>query len=747
MMARIQRAQNWFTSQANRASDRRVVTVFMVWAVWLGCPPLSQEANHAVAISLLGTSSVSAQERLARTVSISSSAIAATTTAAAEPQQKKYDAGSDPTLAERLADASEETRLNALVEASALGPLAADLVPAIVKLLDDPSIVVKTEATIALGAIGSRPDLIVPALQPLLSSEEPPLREFVLDTLAQLGPAAVDAAPAIASLLKAKDVAVRCAAAAAYLAVTGESAAEHDVCCHILGDALEQTSDVMVPTWAHSLARSGQMGQAQLRAVLSSPTAKKKSIALNALMELGPEALPSTEELIALSQSTDPALRSDVAMALAAQATPASLQAVLALVTDADLHVRAAAVSAVAKFPPTPSTVDALIAGLSDREMPVKMAAIDGLGRSGRAATKAVNDLMSLWKDPSGAVTIRAADALVGIGAASVPALITALQDPHYCLLATQTLGRLGPLAAPAVPTLVQLLNDQSPPGPRELCLTLGAIGPSARPALDSLRKLSQAEKAPGRAAAIYALGRLKDHSAVPQLLEALSSEDERVPLAAAWSLLEIKGHQPDLLEQLLPHLIEGLDHPDHRVVDALCQGLEPLGSAAASALPELVEQMNSERPLPVRANAARAVVALDATGDVAVPALMSWLQTEEPRLRRMALYGLGKQGSLAKAALPAIEREWQSGPFANRALAAWAALRIDPTPGRKEQYLPDVLQAASREAPQALIEIARLLGDVGTGRHDVQEALRALADSPIPAVRATARAALTDWQ
>jgi len=56
-------------------------------------------------------------------------------------------------------------------------------------------------------------------------------------------------------------------------------------------------------------------------------------------------------------------------------------------------------------------------------------------------------------------------------------------------------LGKLGESAAPAVPSLIQLLDDRTEVVRREAISSLGKIGPPARDALEKLRQIAEHDK------------------------------------------------------------------------------------------------------------------------------------------------------------------------------------------------------------------------------------------------------------
>jgi HEAT repeat protein len=82
-----------------------------------------------------------------------------------------------------------------------------------------------------------------------------------------------------------------------------------------------------------------------------------------------------------------------------------------------------------------------------------------------------------------------AADALGRIGTPAVPALIEVLQnaDPEARLKAIEVLGRMGDDAKDAVPELTRLLDDPDPRVRKAAARTVGHIGPAAQDAVPAL--------------------------------------------------------------------------------------------------------------------------------------------------------------------------------------------------------------------------------------------------------------------
>lgn len=126
-----------------------------------------------------------------------------------------------------------------------------------------------------------------------------------------------------------------------------------------------------------------------------------------------------------------------------------------------------------------------------------------------------------------------AAAELVGLGAAAVPILLEALTREEGFRasarreLAARTLGRLGPLARPAVPALTSALADPEASIRIAAADGLGAMGPVAKDAVPQLVRIltDKQEVEWGHVAAARALGRIGPAAlaAVPDLVAAMN--------------------------------------------------------------------------------------------------------------------------------------------------------------------------------------------------------------------------------
>ena len=131
----------------------------------------------------------------------------------------------------------------------------------------------------------------------------------------------------------------------------------------------------------------------------------------------------------------------------------------------------------------------ALEAALADEDSEVRRLATFALGQIGPAAQSTLPALAKLLKDQQLSVRLSAAFAAQKIEPANeiyVPVLVQAMQMGEGGVIVS--VGRMGPEAAWAVPTLIALLKDGRPGIRRLSAETLGRIGPGARAAEAALQ-------------------------------------------------------------------------------------------------------------------------------------------------------------------------------------------------------------------------------------------------------------------
>jgi HEAT repeat protein len=224
--------------------------------------------------------------------------------------------------------------------------------------------------------------------------------------------------------------------------------------------------------------------------------------------------------------------------------------------------------------------------------------------------------------------------------------------DPAARTRAACELREMGSAASPAMGALVALLDDGSPVDPavcgertwrwngQDAKTTPGEQAASALVAIGSASfdPLVRAVQSPGwiaRENAVWALGALDNHKAVPVVLSSLRDSEAPVRRRGAWALGALDA------SEAVTALVGALTDEDAGVRRQAAWALGAIGDRAG--VDGLLKALNDSSP-DVREQAAWA---LGAIGDSkATPGLAKALKDTDARVRRQAAWALGAIGS-----------------------------------------------------------------------------------------------------
>lgn len=421
--------------------------------------------------------------------------------------------------------------IGALADRLAGDDAAPDFSPAVealVPLLASPDTGLVRAAATALGAIGpvdddDAVDDCVDALgRAATRAADPDTRASLLVALADYGPAAESAVPAVARLLRSKTALEREAAAAALAAIGPESRSA-----------------------AGELAR-----------LLRDEAALVRAAAAAALGAIGPDARDTTGALAGALSDGDTMVRGGAARALAAigpDAAAATGALVRALAAEKDADVRLGIVDACGEIGPGAiQAAPALVPLLSSDDAESREAAASALGELGpQAAATAGPALERLLDDGDPFVRVTAVGALTGLGrpaprARAILLAALAADDEDLQAAAAEVVGDRGKAAAGFPAALAQVAGSAKDPHARAAAITaLGAIGASDQTA---------------------ALGK------------ALDDDDADVRHAAAWAIADL----PETVAPLAREIVAAADDDDVRVRMEIAPLLAALGTPDA---------------------------------------------------------------------------------------------------------------------------------------------------------------------
>jgi HEAT repeat protein len=255
----------------------------------------------------------------------------------------------------------------------------------------------------------------------------------------------------------------------------------------------------------------------------------------------------------------------------------------------------------------------------------------------------------------------QALTSLVRQGRTSVGPLVEALlevpRDREVPPARLEMLAQLGPAA---VPRLTAALWEEDQTRRALAVFALGQLGRAARPAVPPLLERLEDEDALMRGIIAQALARTRARSAIPALTERLEDKDQRVRETAARALLELRAESKVLMPTLLRWLNAG--PTSQRRLAALALGA--LGPEAASAVPALVKVLDDEDD-DIRQGAVAALASVGPSARGAVGPL-----------RALLLKDKGRAGDH----LAAVEALWLIASHADA--PAWLEARVKGKPG-----------------------------------------------------------------
>ena len=415
------------------------------------------------------------------------------------------------------------------------------------------------------------------------------------------------------------------------LGVIGESAVE-DI---IAGLAASQYPETTLRRYVDALILIGPDAISSLANALSHNSPQVRSGAVLTLGTSGKSAGHLVPKIITLLDDDDAFVRASAAEALGklGPAARAAAPILARKLNDKVSRVRAAAVGGLGKTAGDDVTYAALFASaLNADDASVRIAATRVLSKLPAIATAAAENLVAALVDEDEHVRAGAARALGVAGkdiASSVPALVQQLRDPvdEVRVEIVRALGAIGETTPGVIAELGATIADPSPKVRRQGVLTLRGLGPDAMPAVpqlvealdnkdsdfrilviesfrpiisdvsELLKPLLKATKDPDREVrrtAAYEIGEIGEtaQEAVPTLFLMIEDDVDRYAARAAVNKISPRD---------VPLLIKKMTNESPFVRITACEALNTLGPDAAEAL-EFLEGRLADKALQKQA-------------------------------------------------------------------------------------------------------------------------------------------------
>ncbi|MBI4601566.1 MAG: HEAT repeat domain-containing protein [Planctomycetes bacterium] len=235
--------------------------------------------------------------------------------------------------------------------------------------------------------------------------------------------------------------------------------------------------------------------------------------------------------------------------------------------------------------------------------------------------------------------------------------------DPREANARMHAIGVLSRFGAPAVPALLDLLQDKDYDFRWYAAKALGRIGPAASAAVPALMEALMSDNTVGFCSA-RALGQIgpKAQAAVPALIRALEDPADIVRMKAAHALWMIGP----AAEAALPALHELAEKDEDETVRAIAKQATGL---LTESPPVLIERLKDPEQ--------RAAAAKKLRGPEIFPFIMELFSSSDPQARRGAVYALGVSfynwGERREEARSALQRALADPDGVVRAQAAQA--------------------------------------------------------------------------
>ena len=482
-----------------------------------------------------------------------------------------------------------------------------------------------------------------------------------------------------------------------------------------------------------------------LRKTLAEATDENgRVLAVDAIADLGPNALPALDDLVKALGDDNIRLRWHAARAIGRIGEGAfpALPNLVALLKDADPIVVTQAAAAIreiradeGKSPLADDhaqayaeAVDALAATLVHADPRVRRGSLKTIAALSPEPVKLANLLNDKLSDADPSVVMPAMESLADLGADAVPMLVESLKNPKSRYWATVALTEIGPAAAPAAGALTAAALNGEPEERMQAMLALAAIGEPAAEAADELSAALDSPDTAVRSSAAYALGRMRVASADAALEKASADGDPFLAGVASWARARIHPEDKTLVSAALATLSTALgsDRANARIVamSALSDLTGSLDDADEAALADrFVGLLEDDHPA-VRVAAATSLVRF---GPTAITAIEKAL--DKPALRTLAIELLAAAGSKAKPAVDNLVAALSDADSATRGDAAVALAAIGPDAAEAVPALSKLLAGDEKEAALRYAA-AYALGRIGPAAAPVAETLRGLSKS-----------------
>jgi len=626
-----------------------------------------------------------------------------------------------------------------------LPPRPEDLpdVPAILKRLASADKAERLAAVEQLQALSSEAQGAIGALTESIGDDSEDVRFAALHTLGMMRGDAAGALDGIRQrMAEGNSEFERLLATSAFVRISKDEDALAEA-LPTLAAALRSQDAWVAAEAANALSEAGTPATMSLTEALNDNSAQVRALAANGLGRIG--ARDSAGEIIQRLNDESPEVRAAAARALA-QIGPAAKggadQLVKMLGGDNSNSVRASAAAALGSIDVrTPRVLNGLArAGFGKDEATARMA-VEALMKLKPDPNKTTGLMIRLLAEAKPAVATQAMQALADIGEPAVPALIQAIQDEHAQYWVVLVLSAIGPSAQAAVPALTRALDAASVDVRLEILLALAKIGAGSAPALTKIVPNLSDENEGIRYAATFAVASIgaKDAAAKAALERNYATGDEFLRMLSAWALARMNPRSPPHGLRAIRSLASALTSDDPRTQQAAAMALAELDLGPAS-IPQLLPKLGQAFESPDQVVRANAVEGLATILERLPPSPVLNTALGSPQLRELAIAVAQRLGPKAKGSVPALAKALTDSRSTIRRDTALTLAAIGPSAEAATESLIAVLADGDTEVRRAA---AYALGSIGSGASAARQPLLEILASSDASVKPVAAWAL----
>lgn len=309
--------------------------------------------------------------------------------------------------------------------------------------------------------------------------------------------------------------------------------------------------------------------------------------------------------------------------------------------------------------------------------------------------------------------------------------------DPNVRWRSARALGKLGPAAKPAAPTLVKRLDDSEPVVQIHATIALARIGDQSDATVAGLAKCARSSDPRVVRTAILALAklRLEPEQLAAAMSELLASENQSMLVYVVDAIVEAGERATPLLQAALKESEDSAYWASVAVAE--------IGPAAAGTVPELTAVLEKTEDPDTRAKALLALAKIGPKAKSAVPAIEKVLSNNPDAAP--ALYGAYALGEIgAPTAASTLEELAASDDQAVAMVSSWALAKTHPKDAaRRDRAIEKMLHGLSSENPLVRTTAAKGLTDLKPAAEKVTAHLIEAIQDPDPEVAANVADAL----